>query len=103
MASLTVSTRLDPEEVKLLESLAELSGFDRSTLIKFLLRRGMKELRFEQACRVFRKEEVTLSRAAEIAGLNTWDFIARMQGQGLELHYGVEDFNHDIEQFIEPS
>ena len=103
MPSVTISTRLDPQEVKLLESLAELSGFDRSTLIKSLLRRGMKELRFEQACEVFRKDAATMSRAAEIAGLSIWEFIARMKEQGLELHYGVEDFDHDIEQFTEPS
>ena len=93
---MTIYTRLDSEEVKLLESLAELSGFDRSTLIKSLLRKGMKELRLEHAREAYRKEDVTLSRAAEIAGLSPWDFIARMQEQGLELHYGVDDFNQDM-------
>ena len=96
MASLTISTRLDPEEVKLLESLAELSGFDRSTLIKSLLRRGMKELRLDHAAQALRKEKATLSRAAELAGLDVWDFIAGMEGMGLELHYGVDELNQDL-------
>ncbi len=97
MASVTISTRLDPEEVKLLESLAELSGLDRSTLVKSLLRRGMKELRLDHAAEALRKEKVTLSRAAELAGLNVWDFVAGMQGMGLELHYGVDELDQDLD------
>jgi predicted HTH domain antitoxin len=57
----------------------------------------MKELRFEQAVDAFRKETVTLSRAAEIAGVDQWDFVARMKDQNLELHYDVKDFEADIE------
>ena len=97
MASVTISTRLDPEEVKLLESLAELSGLDRSTLVKGLLRRGMREFRLEHAAEALRKEKVTLSRAAELAGLDVWDFIAGMESQGLELHYGVDELNQDLD------
>ena len=97
MASETISTRLDPEEVKLLESLADLSGFDRSTLVKSLLRRGMKELRLDHAADALRKEKVTLSRAAELAGLDVWDFIAGMERMGLELHYGIDELEQDLD------
>jgi len=101
MPSATISARLDLEEVKLLESLAEMSGFDRSTLIKSLLRKGMKELRLEQAIEAYRKERITLSRAAEVAGLSVWDFVAGMQEEGLELHYGVRDFDADMARLAE--
>jgi predicted HTH domain antitoxin len=97
MASVTISTRLDPEDVKILQSLADLSGFDRSTLVKSLLRRGMKELRLDHAAEALRKEKVTLSRAAELAGLDVWDFIAGMESRGLELHYGVDELNQDLD------
>jgi predicted HTH domain antitoxin len=83
--------------VKLLESLADLSGLDRSTLVKSLLRRGMKELRLDHAAEALRNEKVTLSRAAELAGLDVWDFIAGMESRGLELHYGIDDLNQDLE------
>lgn len=97
MTSVTVSTRLDPEELRLLEALAELSGLDRSTLVKSLLRRGMTELRLDHAAEALRKEQVTLSRAAELAGLDVWDFIAGMESRGLELHYGVDELNQDLD------
>lgn len=95
MPSKTISTRLDPEEVDQLEALVEQSGTDRSTLVKLLLRRGMKAQRLETAVDAFRKDEVTLSRAAEIAGIDPWDFIARMAPLGLDLHYGLEEFDED--------
>lgn len=96
MPSTTISTRLEPDEVALLESLGELSGSDRSSLVRALLRRGMRELRREQAVEAYRQDSVTLSRAAEIAGLSLWDFIALMDRECLELHYGADDFEADL-------
>lgn len=96
MASTTVSTRLDTDEAALLESLSEVSGDDRSSLIRSLLRRGMKELRLEQAVSEYRRGAVTLSRASEIAGLSQWDFVALMEKEDLNLNYGVDDLESDL-------
>jgi hypothetical protein len=85
-ASSTVSTRLDAQELALIQSLAELEGCDRATLIKSLLRKGM----------AFRAEEVTLSKAAELAGMDLWDFLALMETEKLDLHYDVADFEQDL-------
>jgi predicted HTH domain antitoxin len=95
-ATSTVSTRLDEQELALIQSLAELEGCDRATLIKSLLRKGMTHLRREHAVRAYREDEVTLSKAAELAGLNLWDFIALMEPEKLELHYDVADFEQDL-------
>lgn len=81
----------------MIDSLAEISGFDRSTLVKLLLRRGVRELRLELASDAFRNEQVTLSRASEMAGVSQWDFLSRMKDRNLELHYGVEDFELDLQ------
>lgn len=81
----------------MLETLAAMEGCDRSTLMRTALRRGIKALRLERAFAAFRSEEVTLSRAAELAGLSTWDFLALMPKQQLELHYGVDEFEDDLE------
>jgi predicted HTH domain antitoxin len=65
-------------------------------LIKSLLRKGMVHLRREQAVRAFRREEVTLSKAAELAGMDQWDFLALMETEKLDLHYDVADFEQDL-------
>jgi len=94
----TVSTRLDKQDLALIKALAELEGCDRASLIKSLLRKGMVQLRREHAIRAFRREEVTLSKAAELAGLPLWDFLALMESEKLELHYEVADFEQDLAQ-----
>ena len=96
MPSTTISTRLEADEFALLETLGDISGTDRSSLVRSLLRRGMKELRLEQAVKAYRQESVTLSRASKIAGLSQWEFIARMCDEFLELHYGVDEFASDL-------
>jgi len=96
MASTTISTRLDSEEVALLESLGKLTGTDRSSLVRSLLRQGMKGLRLEQAIAAYRSNTVTLSRASEIAGLSQWDFVTQMETESLDLHYGVDEFESDL-------
>jgi len=44
----------------------------------------------------YRAGTVTLSRAAEMAGVNIWDFLACMPDRDLELHYGVDDLEADL-------
>ena len=99
MATTTISARVDSDEVKLLEALAEEEGCDRSALIKSLLRRGLRALRLEKALASFSAEEVTLSKAAEKAGLSIWDFMALMPDHHLNLHYDVAEFEEDLEAF----
>lgn len=96
MPTVTISTRVDEEEAFLIESLAEEEGCDRSTLMKILLRRGISALRLETAVDSYAKGEVTLSRAAEKAGLSIWDFIALMPDKNLSLHYNLEEFEDDL-------
>jgi len=94
----TVSTRLDKQDLALIKALAELEGCDRATLVKSLLRKGMAHLRREHAIRAFRRDEVSLSKAAELAGLDLWDFLALMESEKLDIHYDVADFEQDLSQ-----
>ncbi len=86
-------------EVHSLDDLAKRSGQDRAGLIKTILRRGIAELRLEQAIESYRKDEVTLSRAAELAGLSQWDLLARLDAAGAELHYDERDLDEDLSAF----
>jgi predicted HTH domain antitoxin len=102
MKTVTVSARLEADEADLLAAMAHYEGCDRSTLIKTVLRRGMREIRMERACTAFRKEEITLSRAAELAGLGTWDFLALADQEKLNLHYDVDELEVDLKNLNLP-
>lgn len=96
MSTSTVSARLDDKEIAELDSLTRLAGFDRSAVLKSIFRKGIQDWRFDLAVQKYRAEEATLSRAAEISGISQWDFVARMDASGLELHYDAADLEEDL-------
>jgi predicted HTH domain antitoxin len=97
MQTVTVSLRLPESEVSRLESTAQAMGVDRSTLLRWAVRRGASALLLERACDAYRRGEVTLSRAAEIAGLSVRDMILRLRDQDVVLNYGPEDLAADLQ------
>ena len=97
MGTVTVSLRLPESEVSRLESTAQTMGVDRSTLLRWAVRRGASALLLECACDAYRRREVTLSRAAEVAGLSLRDMILRLRDQDVELNYGPEDLAADLQ------
>jgi len=99
MKTSTVSSRITTEEAKYLDELAERAGQDRSGLIKSILRRGISELRLEQAIEAYGKDEVTLSKAAELAGLSQWDLITRLDMASIDLHYDERELGEDLSAF----
>ena len=96
MKTKTVSTRLSEEELEQLDSVALRTGLDRAAMTKKLLRRGLEQVRMEEAVSAYRAGEVTASRAAEMAGISIWDFMGRMAEHDLEHSYSVEDLEEDL-------
>jgi predicted HTH domain antitoxin len=97
MQTVTMSMRLPKAEAEKLAQVARETGVDRSTLLKRAVRRGTRDLLFDEACRAYRADEATLSRAAEIAGLGLRDMILRLRAADLELNYAVEDLEKDLQ------
>lgn len=96
-STVTISMRVPKEEVARLERLARQVGLDRSALMKQALRRGCAAVLFELACAAYRRREVTLSRAAEMADISLREMMLRLPEAGLELDYTVADLRQDLE------
>lgn len=96
MKTMTLSVRLDMKEVQQLDEAAMQDGLDRSAILKRLVRRGYADYRFDAACAAYRRQEVSLSRAAELAGLSTYDFLARFPANGLQLHLTPDDLRQEL-------
>lgn len=95
-ATVTVSMRLTRTEAKQIERLAADIGFDRSTFMKQALRRGCADVLFEHAAQAYRRGDVTLSRAAELANVPLRGFILRLREVAIELNYGLHDLRQDL-------
>jgi len=96
MKTYTVSTRLAPEDLISLDDLAARAGLDRSSMTKSILRRGLKECRLEAALEAYVKGESTLSRAAELADVGTWDLLREIAQRGLTVNYDLRELEADF-------
>ena len=70
----TISTRVPDELEAELEAYLEEERLDRSTAVRKLLSEGLEEWRREKALERFAAEEITLTKAAQIAELSVWEF-----------------------------
>lgn len=99
MKTVTISVRMEEGEAKNLDRCARECGLERSALLKQMLRKGYLEYQFERACAAYRRREISLSRAAEIAGVNIREFILRMPDGDLDMSYSARDLDSDLEGF----
>lgn len=70
----TISTRVPDDLEKELEAYLEEERLDRSTGVRKLLSEGLEEWRREQALERLAAEEITFTKAAQLAGVSVWEF-----------------------------
>ena len=98
MATVTFSTRLSREEAGKIDELAVELGLDRGSLLKQLIRKGYREVQTRRALDAYRRGAITLSRAAEVAGLSLRDILLRLPEEGVELNYDARELQRDTEE-----
>ena len=70
----TISARVPDDLEEELETYLEAERFGRSTAVRKLLAEGLESWRKERALDLLAADEVSFSRAAEIADVSVWDF-----------------------------
>jgi len=55
-----------------------------------------QELIEEIAIMLFKKEKLTLAQASKLAKRSQIQFQHLLASRGISIHYGIEDFEHDI-------
>ena len=56
-----------------------------------------EELAVEMAVHLFEIEKLTFWQAARMAEMNHWDFQQLLGSRQIPLHYGVEEFEKDVQ------
>lgn len=95
-SSEVISARLSKERVRLVEEIAKEERVDKSTVLDRALDRYAKEWRLEKAIESYRAGAVTLSRAAEVAGVSIWEMIDILGRRRVPAQYDIEDFEEDL-------
>ena len=92
----SLEIRLDRRFIEELESLSEDERLDRSTIIRKLLEKGYKQYLREKAADRYRKGEITISKAADMAGNTIWEMEKFLIDQGYISSYSVDDLEKEI-------
>lgn len=75
---------MDKELLNEIEKFAKERSEDRSTAIRQLIKKALRDERIELAVKTF-KEGASFRKAAAIAGLEYWDFQAELDKRGLPI------------------
>lgn len=93
----TISTRV-PEELRgEVEKFMEEENLDKSAAIRKLLKTGLGEWRKQRALTLLARGEVTFNKAAEIAGMNVWDFADLLRKSGRNWITFMQRIRSDVE------
>lgn len=91
-----LQVRVDEEELRVLDELAEETSSSRSEVARSALREGVKRLRVERALGKYLNHEFTLSRAAGYAGLGIYEMSQVAAERGIPFfRYGTEELERD--------
>jgi len=96
MGTVTLSTRLEEQEARRIDGLARELGMDRAALLKQLIRTGCAEMLTRRAVDAYRHGDVSLSRAAEIAGLTVRDLLLKLPEESVELNFDLRELQRDL-------
>ena len=91
-AQKTVSIRLEADDYNILSSLAEADREDLSTALRALIARGRVLLALER----YREGKVSLSKAAEVAGISVSEMMDVLAEHGIRSDLRVEDYRESL-------
>ena len=100
MRSRTISIRIPIEEFEELKRISDDSGVGRSTVLRDVLDRGIRDKKLDLAIEKFRKREVTLWKAAKIANVPLTKFLEILADEGLEFHYKPDEVEAEFEGLL---
>lgn len=93
----TVTTRLSEDEVLKLDWLARFQHTNRSQVLRKVIDEGLEEELIVQALQQYQKGEITLWKAAELAGKSLSRMMDEAQKRKIPHQYSIEDLRQDLE------
>ncbi|MBI3940457.1 MAG: UPF0175 family protein [Acidobacteria bacterium] len=91
-----VGTRLPDKLVRDLEAIEEAEQSDRSSTVRKLLYRAIKDWKLEHYARLYGDGKVSLARAARDAGVSLWEMMDYARSRKIPAQYDLEDFHKDL-------
>ena len=91
-----VGARLPEELVRDLETIEGVEQSDRSTTVRKLLYKAIKDWKLEYNARLYGDGKLTLAKAASSAGISLWEMMDYVRKRKISAQYDLDDFQKDL-------
>jgi len=95
----TVTTRVEEELARIIDSIAKREGMDRSTVISRFLLKAVKDWLIDRSLGEYEEGKLTLWQAAEKCGLSLWEMVGEVKKREIHVPYTLEDLREDLKAF----
>lgn len=95
----TVTTRVEEELARIIDSIAKREGMDRSTVIRRFLLKAVKDWLIDRSLDEYEEGKLTLWQAAEKCGLSIWEMVDEVKKRDIHVPYTLEDLKEDLKAF----
>ena len=92
-----VGTRLPASFIADLEEIEKAEQSDRSTVLRRLLYRAIRDWKLEYYAHEYGQGRLTMGGAAERAGVSIWVMLEYVRESGIPAQYSLRDLQHDID------
>lgn len=92
----TICLRLSKETIKKLHEIADKEKKDRSTLIREIIDRGIRDKNMDYALNLYQKGQITGWKAAQLANVSLWQFYKLLGERGILIQYSEKDLEEDL-------
>lgn len=95
----TVTTRIPENDKEILEEMQSEEGAQQSEILRRIIENGLADWRKERALEKLESGEVSVRKAAELAGISYVEMLDLASDRGIETGYGMEELEEDLERF----
>ena len=96
----TTSIRLPEEYIEEIKKICKLEGIDKDTIIRKLIGDALREHRIKKALELYSEGQVSLWKAAGIAGMTYRAALEELKKRRIPFQYDKEDLDMDIQWAI---
>jgi len=97
MSTATIVTELPVTTLKEIEYWSEREGTEKSIFLTGLIDEGLHEWKMHKALSMYKDHQVTLWKAAEIAGVSLSELLAELPKQKIIFQYDMAELSEDLE------
>ncbi len=97
MSASTIANELPADILKEIEYWSKKEGTDTNPFILRLIDVGLREWKIHKVLEMYKNQEITLWKAAEIAGVSLDELLSELPKHKIVLQYDVEELKEDLE------